>query len=269
MVGCLSRCPAAVVAVPSGLSPRLSQVRVLAPAVTAQPQRAEQQPLSLPKASVEAQLPLAAVAAALVVLPVFVQAPWVRSAPMAAALFTAVLVTAGVLLERRPERSWRELGVLLVGFSGSWLGGSLFWGWCRLHPAWHLPIEAFALPLAVAGLGGRWRLAGGFYLASLLGTAATDAAMLCGGLMDLWPQVLSGPLTEAPALLQTAALSVLQPLPLLVVAASAALLLALASWLNSRGQTGRIAAVTVATTLAVDGLFLAASLVAPQLSGLI
>lgn len=203
------------------------------------------------------------------VLPVFVQAPWVRSTPMAAALFTAVLLAAGILLERRPQPRWRELGALLVGFSGSWLGGALFWGWCRLHPAWHLPIEAFALPLAVAGLGGRWRLAGCFYLASLLGTAATDAAMLLSGVMDLWPQVLSGPLPEAPALLQAAALAVLRPLPLTVIVVSAGLLLAAASWLWNRGQGCRIAAVTLATTLAVDGLFLAASLSAPGLSGLI
>lgn len=208
-------------------------------------------------------------AAALVVLPVFVQAPWVRSAPMAAALFTALLLTAGILLERQPHRRCKEFGALLVGFSGSWLGGAMFWGWCRLHPAWHLPIEAFALPLAVAGLGGRWRLAGCFYLASLLGTATTDAAMLLSGVMDLWPQVLSGPLAEAPGLLQAAALAVLRPLPLMVVGVSAGLLLSAAAWLWPRGQAGRIAAVTLATTLAVDGLFLAAALAAPRLSGLI
>jgi len=204
-----------------------------------------------------------------VVLPVFVQAPWVRAAPMATALFTALLLTLGILLERLPLSRWRQLGPLLVGFSGSWLGGALFWGWCRLHPAWHLPIEAFALPLAVAGLGGRWRLAGSFYLASLLGTAATDIAMLLAGVMDLWPQVLSSPLPDASALLQTAALAVLRPLPLAVVCLSAVLLMSLAAWLWPRGQTGRIAATTLATTLAVDGLFLAAALAAPQLSGLI
>ena len=203
------------------------------------------------------------------VLPVFVQAPWVRAAPMAAALFTAALVAVGVLLERRRSPQWKELGALLVGFSGSWLGGALFWGWCRLHPAWHLPIEAFALPLAVAGLGGRWRLAGSFYLASLLGTAATDVAMLLSGVMDLWPRVLSVPLPEAPALLQAAALAVLRPLPLTVVAASAGLLLALAAWLWNRGRTARLAAVTMATTLAVDGVFLLAALAAPRFSGLI
>jgi len=214
-------------------------------------------------------LPLTALAGALVVLPVFVQAPWVRAAPMAAALFTAVLLAAGIVLGHHRQGRWQELGALLVGFSGSWLGGALFWGWCRLHPAWHLPIEAFALPLAVAGLGSRWRLAGCFYLSSLLGTAATDAAMLLSGVMDLWPRVLGGPLSQAPLLLHEAAVSVLRPLPLVVVSISALLLLALSAWLRQRGQAGRIAAVTVATTLAVDGLFLAAALAAPKLSGLI
>jgi hypothetical protein len=188
---------------------------------------------------------------------------------MAAALFTVVLVAAGLLLERGQHARWQELGALLIGFSGSWLGGALFWGWCRLHPAWHLPIEAFALPLAVAGLRGRWRLACCFYLSSLVGTAATDAAMLLSGVMDLWPQVLSVPLAEAPALLQAAALSTLRPSSLAVVGSSAGVLLALAAWLWNRGPTGRIASITVATTLAVDGLFLAAALSAPRLSGLI
>jgi len=213
---------------------------------------------------------LPGLAAALVVLPVFIQAPWVRAAPLTAALFTAVLLAAGILLERHPQRRCSELGVLLVGFSGSWLGGSLFWGWCRLHPLWHLPIEAFALPLAVAGLGGRWRLAGAFYLSSLLGTAATDAAMALSGVMQLWPRVLASPLPEAPPLLHAAALAVLQPLPLAVVAISAVLLLALVALLHRhQGPMARIAATTLATTLAVDGLFLAAALAAPRLSGLI
>jgi hypothetical protein len=35
------------------------------------------------------------------------------------------------------------------------------------------------------------------------------------------------------------------------------------------GACGRVAAATLATTLAVDGLFLASALLAPQLSGLI
>jgi hypothetical protein len=219
---------------------------------------------TIPAAAV---LPLAA--ALLVTVPVFLQAPWVRAAPMAATLFTIPLMAFALLLERRGQGPWQQLGVLLVGFSGSWLGGCLFWGWFRLHPVMHLPIEAFALPLALAGLGGRWRLAGAFYLGSLLGTASTDGVMAAAGLMDLWPRVLNAPLIEAPLLLQGAALQVLQPWPLALIAGAAGLLLLLCRRLWSLGGPWRVAAAAVGTTLAVDALFLGASLLAPHLSGLI
>lgn len=212
---------------------------------------------------------LPACAALLVAGPVFVQAPWVRQAPMAAALFTAVLLACGILLERSDKAERRNLGALLVGFAGSWLGGTLFWGWCRLHPLWHLPIEAFALPLAIAGLGGRWRLAGSFYLASLLGTAATDGAIALIGLMPSWVAVLQAPPDQALTLLQACAAQVLTPAALIPVAGLALALVALCRGLRGRGETGAVAAATLATTLAVDGLFLAAALLAPQLSGLL
>jgi hypothetical protein len=205
----------------------------------------------------------------LVALPVFLQAPLVRQAPFAATLLTLPLVAAGVLLERHGRGPWQQLGPLLVGFSGSWLAGSLFWGWFRLNPLLHLPIEAFALPLALAGLGGRWRLAGAFYLASLLGTAATDTAIALTGIMPLWPQVLSAPLSEAPQLLRQAGETVLAPANITLVTAMAALLLGVCTQLWKRGGLFRVSAATLATTLAVDGLFLAAALLAPQWSGLI
>ncbi|MDM7954402.1 MAG: DUF3120 domain-containing protein [Cyanobium sp. CZS 25K] len=214
-----------------------------------------------------AVLPLAA--ALLVTVPVFLQAPWVRTAPVAAALFTVPLVALALLLERRGQGPWQQLGILLVGFSGSWLGGCLFWGWFRLHPVMHLPIEAFALPLAVAGLGGRWRLAGAFYLGSLLGTASTDAVIAASGLMDLWPEVLNAPLSDAPLLLQGAAIQVLQPWPLSLIGLTASLLVLICRRLWSRGGPWRVAAAALGTTLAVDALFLGAALLAPQLSGLI
>ncbi|KEF40700.1 MAG: membrane protein [Cyanobium sp. CACIAM 14] len=223
--------------------------------------------LQLPAVPAAARMPLAAVF--LVTVPVFLQAPWVRVAPMAAALFTIPLLTVALLLERHGRGDWQALGVLLVGFSGSWLGGSLFWGWCRLHPVLHLPLESFALPLALAGLGGRWRLAGGFYLASLLGTAATDAAIAASGLMDLWPQVLNAPLAEAPQLLQEAALQVLQPWPLTLVMLAGALLAWIGLLLWRRGGPWRVGAAALGTTVAVDALFLLAALLSPQLSGLI
>ena len=212
-------------------------------------------------------LPLAA--AFLVTVPVFLQAPWVRIAPASAVLVTAPLLALGILLERHRLPTWSAFGVLLVGFSGSWLAGCLFWGWCRLHPIWHLPIEAFALPLAVAGLSSRWRLAGAFYLASLLGTAATDGVMALTGVMPLWPLVVAAPLQEAGPLLQQAALLVVQPLPLLAIGLAAALLIGICRQLWRRAGIWRVSAAALATTLAVDGLFLAAALLAPGLSGLI
>ena len=217
-----------------------------------------------------AALPLPLIASLLVAVPVFVQAPWVRVAPMAAALFTLPLAALGVVLEQRASGQARAFGVLLVGFAGSWLGGSLFWGWCRLHPLWHLPIEAFALPIALAGLRSRWRLAAGFYLTSLLGTAATDAVMALSGVMAFWPSVLAAPASEAPALLQAAAGAVMHPAPLALTLLAATLLSRLSAWLWNRGrEEERVWAATLVTTLAVDGIFLLAAGLAPSLSGLI
>ena len=215
------------------------------------------------------QLRLPLMAALLVTLPVFVQAPWVRNAPVAAILFTIPLLAGAIVLALRGRGDWKDLGVLMVGFSGSWLAGSVFWGWCRLHPLWHLPIEAFALPLALAGLRGTWRLAGAFYLASLLGTATTDGVMALSGVIRLWPLVLTAPTEQAGMLLHQAALRVLQPLPLATVLISATVLLQISQFLWRRGGICRVSAAALATTLTVDGLFLAAALLAPAFSGLI
>ena len=212
---------------------------------------------------------LAWIAALLVTLPVFVQAPWVRQAPVGATLFTVPLLAAGVLLQRRGHGIWSAVGTLLVGFSGSWLGGSIFWGWFREHPLWHLPIEAFALPLALGGWRTPWRLACGFYLGSLAGTATTDLVMALSGVMQRWPAVVAGPLDQAPRLLHEAGLSLLHPLPLLLIGAAAATLIVCCRRLWGLGEAQRVAAAALATTLAVDGLFLTAALTAPRLSGLI
>jgi hypothetical protein len=205
----------------------------------------------------------------LVVLPVFVEAPWVRQAPFSAVLFTAVLLAAGLAMAHSRGDGLRRSGEVLVGFSGSWLAGALFWGWARQYPICHLPLEALALPLALAGLGGRWRLACGFYLGSLLGTAATDAAIAATGLMPLWPQAVAAEPAAAVTLLRHAAGTLLHPAPLLVVAGFGLGLGQLSRWLWRRGPVAQIAATALATTLLVDGLFLALALIAPTLSGLI
>lgn len=205
----------------------------------------------------------------LVTLPVFLQAPWVRHAPFGAAAFTAVLLALALLLAHSDVPRQRQVGELLVGFCGSWLAGSMFWGWARLHPVCHLPLEAFALPLALAGFRTRWRLACGFYLGSLLGTAATDAAIALTGLMPLWPRALAASPDQAAELLGLGAAAVLKPGSLLVVGVLGAALLQLSRWCWNRGETGRVAAAALATTLTVDGLFVALALLAPRLSGLV
>ena len=101
---------------------------------------------------------MAQTAAAMVVLPVFLQAPWVRLDPFSATLFTGVLTAAGLVMHQSRSQTTSDLGSLLVGFSGSWLAGCIFWGWRRAHPVLHLPVEAFAVPVALGGLQGRWRL---------------------------------------------------------------------------------------------------------------
>jgi hypothetical protein len=126
-----------------------------------------------------------------------------------------------------------------------------------------------ALPLALTGLQSRWKVACGFYLGSLLGTAATDAAIAVTGLMPSWPQILSTSSAEAPLLLQSAAQQVLEPYSLLWVVLIAAVLVQACRWLWGLGEVGRITSAALATTLAVDALFLLAALVAPSLSGLI
>ena len=210
------------------------------------------------------------------VLPVFLQAPWVRLHPFTATLFTIVLLTVGLNLQLNSRGMRAEIGSLLVGFSGSWLAGCLFWGWLRAHPLLHLPIEAFALPLAVTGLNSRWRLACGFYLSSLLGTACTDLMMLATGVMPFWPQVVSAPLHEAGLQLHDAAIQLVRPQSLILLASAASGILLTARLLRQRSQAdpdvqdvSGMAASVLTTTLWVDGLFLAAALLHPGLSGLI
>jgi hypothetical protein len=94
--------------------------------------------------------------------------------------------------------------------------------------------------------------------------------MALTGVMGWWVQVLEAPIDQAPQLLQQAALGVLQPLPLAITACAGVLLTSLCwrTW-DHADPAWRLAASALATTLAVDGLFLAAALWAPQLSGLI
>ena len=212
----------------------------------------------------------------MVVLPVFLQTPWVRVHPFSATLFTALLVAIGVVLNRSDNQQKADFGSLIIGFSGSWLAGCVFWGWLRAHPVLHLPVEAFALPLALAGFGTRWRLASAFYLSSLVGTAFTDLMMAVTGVMRFWPGVVTASMDTAPQLLHEAGLHLLHPLPLTALVLAASSIVWLAGTLSKRemavfksNDTLSMSAAVLMTTLWVDGLFLLAAVVQPGLSGLI
>ncbi len=213
---------------------------------------------------------------ALVVLPVFLQAPWVHFYPLSALIFTFVLLCLGILLGQFIEGKWFRIGSLLVGVSGSWLGGCLFWGWLRMHPVLHLPVEAVAMPFAFVGLFSKWRIGAGFYLACLLGTAFTDLMMVLTGVMSAWPQIVAAPLDEAANTLNATSLQLFTFPTLLMLFIAAALIAFLADQMNQRGNMNSIAGsawlvagTALATTLWVDGLFLITTLIQPTLSGLI
>jgi len=173
-----------------------------------------------------------------------------------------------------PGRS--RTGALIVGFSGSWLAGTLFWGWLRANPAWHLPVEALALPLALAGLNSRWRLGCAFYLSSLLGTAFTDLAMAFTGVMRLWPDVVKAPIDQAQPLLHEAAAALSQPVSIAILAGFTTLILVITRLLQQQSEcrdprdaSWSVAAAVLITTLVIDGLFVLTATLQPSLSGLI
>ena len=213
---------------------------------------------------------------AMVILPVFLQAPWVHIYPISACLFTLVILIGGVLLCKFANPKWVSAGSLLIGVSGSWLGGCLFWGWLRAHPVWHIPVEVIALPIAFFGLTTTWRIGAGFYLSCLLGTALTDLMMLVTGVMNKWPLIVQSSFTEASTLLNQVALELinLRSISLLLFAGILIIYLSYlmkyrASLNTSFRQTWLISSAALTTTLWVDGLFLLTALIQPRLSGLI
>ena len=212
----------------------------------------------------------------MVVLPVFVQAPWVHVFPFSAFLFSFIIFFLGFYLLTFSTDRWSSVGSLLVGVSWSWLGGCLFWGWLRAHPVWHLPVESIALPIAVSLLKTRWKIGASFYLASLLGTAFTDVMIVLTGVMKAWPQVVEASFSEASKILSFTAAQLLEPFSLLAIFIAALLIILIANWMNQKSKSEPlssdawlVSSSALTTTLWVDGLFFATTLIQPQLSGLI
>jgi hypothetical protein len=132
---------------------------------------------------------LFAAAIFLVSVPVFLQAPLVRWLPELSLAVTALLVLlAGWLLTRPAQRIW---GDLLLGFSLCWFAGSLYWGWLRWEPTWHLPVEALGAPLALWAWQKNWYRVGlFFYTGSLLGTAVTDIYFYIVDIIPHWRRLM-------------------------------------------------------------------------------
>ena len=211
-----------------------------------------------------------------VILPIFLQAPWVRFQPFSALMFTFFILSIAIFLSYEPSKKFFIIGSLLFGVAGSWLGGSLFWGWLSAHPILHIPVEAVALPLAFWGLGTKWKIGSSFYIASLAGTAVTDIAIFFTGIMDQWMEVINADSDMAPLILQKTSENLLNFRPLSIIFVAG-----LCLWLVSRrisnsasinsidGRSYYVASFVLQTTLVVDGIFVFLSIIQPTLSGLV
>lgn len=196
------------------------------------------------------------VAAFLVTVPVFFQAPLVRWSPELGLFSTVLWWLAAALWHRHsPEKPW---GRLIYGFSFSWLAGSIYWGWWRTEPLLHLPIEAIALPLALWGLWhNRAHLGYAFYLGSLLGTTITDLYFYPTQLIPYWRQVMALPPEQLPTILQ-GAVAQLQSVTGVVWAIALILFLLIVGLRSLQKPTLAAWAFggAVLSTLLVDSLFL-------------
>ncbi|MDJ0678796.1 MAG: DUF3120 domain-containing protein [Xenococcaceae cyanobacterium MO_167.B52] len=125
----------------------------------------------------------------LVSVPVFFQAPIVRLFPWISLFLTLFWIVLGWWLYKRPQTRW--WGDIILGFSWSWLAGSIYWGWLRWEPLIHIPVESIGVPFALWCLWRGWGKIGNyFYLGSLLGTAVTDLYFYLTSLIPYWRKLM-------------------------------------------------------------------------------
>jgi hypothetical protein len=195
----------------------------------------------------------------LVSVPVFIEAPLVRSLPVVSVAITGFWVWLSVtLMSHQKTYVW---GDLLFGFSWSWLAGAIYWGWLRWEPLWHLPVESIGLPFAVWCLMKNWGKVGNwFYLGSLLGTVLTDVYFYIVDLMPYWRQIMQVEPESVSPILQNALMQVQTPWGQ-TWAVTLAILLLTAGVLPLRTKTQHWYAFSgaVLSTILVDSLFLIAA----------
>ncbi|MGB7441051.1 MAG: DUF3120 domain-containing protein [Coleofasciculaceae cyanobacterium] len=196
-----------------------------------------------------------AAASFLVSVPVFFQAPLVRQLP-----FLSLVMTFGwVWLSLRLSKDEKTLiwGDLLLGFSLSWLAGTIYWGWLRWEPYYHLPVEAIGLPLALWGLWrGKGMVGNLFYLGSLFGTVLTDVYFYLTSLIPYWREVMTVEPAQATFVLQRALIQVENPWGVGWALVLVGTLLSVGLWALSRRKTHWLAfSGAVLSTILVDSLF--------------
>jgi hypothetical protein len=197
----------------------------------------------------------------LVSVPVFFQAPLVRFLPELSLLLTVGWVLFGLwLFKKEKTQLW---GDLLLGFSWSWLAGSIYWGWLRDRPPIHIPIEAIGVPFAIWCLWRGWGVVGNFfYLGSLLGTAVTDLYFYITDLIPYWREIMQAEPELVSPLFRSALIQIQTPWGVSWAVVLANLLLGISLWSLQKSKLHWWAfAGAVLSTLLVDSLFwLAASL---------
>jgi hypothetical protein len=228
-------------------------------------------------------------AAFLVSVPVFIQAPLVRAFPYLSLAITPAWVLLGWWLYQRPQH--QHWGDLLIGFSWSWLAGSIYWGWLRTEPYLHLPVEAIGLPFCLgclwytknsirknsinsinsikttAKITGEVNLESSpksgflsiglwFYLGSLLGTALTDLYFYVNQLIPYWRHVMAGEPTAAAPILHQALVQINNPLGWISALVILTWLLILGIYPLQKVTLPRYAfSGAILSTILVDGLF--------------
>lgn len=203
------------------------------------------------------------VSAFLVSIPVFFQAPLVRAFPWLSLMSTAVWIYLGLKLQSPSGAAQSQpktylWGDIIIGFSWSWLCGSIYWGWLRSTPAIHIPIEAIGLPFALWGIWRGWGLIGNyFYLGSLLGTAITDLYFYIVGLIPYWKEIMDTDPTLVKPILQGAIAQVNTVWGISWAILLANILLGISLYALQKRKLHHLAfAGAVLSTIVTDGLFL-------------
>ncbi|MBW4470301.1 MAG: DUF3120 domain-containing protein [Stenomitos rutilans HA7619-LM2] len=146
----------------------------------------------------------------LVSVPVFVQAPLVRLFPVGSFILTAAWLVLGLSLMTRPaSHHW---GDLFIGFTWTWLAGSMYWGWLRWEPLLHLPVEAIGLPFAIWGVSrNSGKIGNFFYFGSLFGTVLTDVYFYLVDLIPYWRQLMQVEVDAVQPIFQSAIAQIQTP----------------------------------------------------------